>query len=134
MHKKLHQFDPQLITKEFFPEHVNAPHLINHGKCFAWAYAAHKMFKGVEVWDVQGKWSHAFIYDPKNKKFYDSERPNGVDDWRTLPAVRYCGCDDLKAGPRKMTQFVRDWKETSKNHKISWYKIDQQVRKLIKQS
>lgn len=131
MHKKLRRFDPALVTKEFFPEHINSPHLINHGRCFVWAYAAHKIFRGVEIWDVQGRWSHAFVYNPKTKKFYDSERPEGVDDWQTLPASRECG-QNLKAGPRKMSKFLRDWKETGRNHKVSWYHIDRQIRKVIK--
>lgn len=80
--KKLPHFKASFVTETFFAEIPKDR--INQGHCFAWAYIAYNLFEDVELWDTD---IHAFI---KYKgKFYDSDRPNGEDDWEDLPANNF---------------------------------------------
>lgn len=92
---KLSQFQPELVTKAFPEVDLKAdPAKINRGLCMRWAYMAFHMFEGVELWDYG---SHAFIR--YQGKFYDSERLQGVEDWKDLPACNFgygCGCSKCK--------------------------------------
>ena len=137
--RKLDKFEPALVTKEFFPNDVKVPKRINYGKCFLWAYAAHKIFQGAELWDMP---SHAFVR--YRGKFYDSETLNGVKDWRDLPACSGCPCGpcikarEVEATTRgaknvKMFSFLVDWKTSFRRYKISLFEIDKQIDKLLAQ-
>ena|ERR1700723_1807 len=133
MLRKLRKFDPGLITREFFPQHLSHPEDINHGQCFVWSYVGYKLFEDVELWDLQATWSHAFLYHRGTKKFYDSETLNGVKDWREFPCSVIClGGKDVKAGERKLSNFFYDWHESKERHDISWRALDQKVEKLLR--
>lgn len=62
---------------------------INEGGCFEWAT---EVFALVQHAKIVGKWHsggyHAFIQF--RKKYYDSETPQGVKDWRRLPYFKRC--------------------------------------------
>ena len=89
--KKLSKFQPELVTQSFHVDWLrNDPIKINTGWCMQWAYTAHYMFEDVELWYMT---SHAFVR--YQDKFYDSERLQGENDWRDLPATNFgkgCGC------------------------------------------
>lgn len=61
---------------------VQEPLEINEGDCFRWAYVAYLIYGGTLV-SFENKWlAHAFI--KIDGKYYDSESPDGVNDWREL--------------------------------------------------
>lgn len=135
--RKLDKFTPSLVTKEFFPNDVSRPKRINYGKCFLWAYAAHKIFQDAELWDMP---SHAFVR--YRGKFYDSETLKGVKDWRDLPACSGCSCGPcikarevqaLTHGAKniKMPTYLKDWRKSFQRYNISLYEIDRQIDKLL---
>jgi hypothetical protein len=120
MRKLSSKLNVSFITKTFFPD-VYAPD-INCGDCWMWAYYAWSIYKDVELWDID---CHAFI--KYNGKFYDSERPRGVKDWRKLPATEYGNdCDR----PRKRTQktFKKEWGAWCAN----WKTMDKKAADVIK--
>jgi hypothetical protein len=81
---KLSHFNPAAITEIHFPHTVIES--INYGRCFIWAYLCYSTFDNVELWTTD--W-HAFV--KHNGKFYDSEVPNGIEDWKLLPTcARFC--------------------------------------------
>jgi hypothetical protein len=122
--KKLEKFDPQLITEEHFPQHVDDPEFINYGQCFMWAYLAHKTFKGVQLWDTP---YHAFVR--YGKKFYDSENPQGVEDWRDLRACRW----SYQHQPIKRSNksFRLNWRGQTRRFKTNWKKLDEQAKEVL---
>lgn len=117
---KLKKFQPELVTP-LFPEPGlrNNPARINKGHCMQWAYMAYRMFEGAQLWSMP---AHAFIRYQDN--FYDSERLEGVEDWKDLPACNFgigCGCRTCKklgAQRHKPNDFKKQW---SKNYiKPDW--------------
>jgi hypothetical protein len=100
---KRKRFKPSLIQ----PILEEPPRGINRGKCFAWAYLAHLMFEGVELWDTN---CHAFV--KAGNRFYDAERLQGVEDWRELPAIkrrRWRGMAKHLGSKRTPHRFRRRW-------------------------
>ena len=132
MHRKLRKFDPALITKEFFPDHVTTPENINHGKCYAWAYAAYLMFEDMELWDLKSRWSHAFVFNTKTGKFYDSEKLNGVVDWKELPCTTACGHTTGIAEKQTVEIFQKEWNESINWTDLSWKEIEKKVNRILK--
>jgi hypothetical protein len=129
--KKLIQFNATFITETFFPQYKNAPEVINYGECFKWGYLAYMVFEGVELWDTHG---HAFV---KYKgKFYDSDRPLGVLDYRELPAVDWCRCKFCWAGAKKqtLTSFKREWKGACFRYASNWKQLEKQAERIVRQS
>lgn len=132
--KKLTGFNPNFITKTYFPDFVNNPDKINYGQCFMWAYLAHETFSGVELWDTG---VHAFV--KYRGKFYDSETPEGVNDLEDLPANTrrtFCPCASCKAPARKYKRhsFQTEWHNQTHRFQVSWYEMDQWVDKVLKDS
>jgi len=83
---------------------------------------AYLMFEGVELWSIG---AHAFI--KYQGKFYDSERLQGEEDWRDLPACNFghgCGCRSCKKGARKMSLnfFKKFWLGNRIKPNWEWYK------------
>src|SRR5271157_2160841 len=111
---KLHQdiFRPELITQAFEEERFrNNPEEINTGYCFQWAYMCYIAFNDVELLSVPG---HAFVR--YKGKYYDSERLNGVSDWKDLPTCRLLA--EIRDGfidnePYLMTEacFTKEWQD-----------------------
>ena len=126
--KKLKRFNARFITETFFPEYKDKPQVINWGQCFQWAYLAYHLFEGVELWDTH---THAFI--KYNGKFYDAERPDGVLDWRELPATD-CRCKYCRTPvPHNECSFKKDWGESCQRYGQKWIKLRKQVKQILEQ-
>lgn len=121
--KKLRQFNPSLITKTFFKHH-KSPSDINEGECFIWAYLAHLIFKDVEIWYMN---AHAFVR--YRGKFYDSERPNGVAEWKYLPATKH---GHTEARRRKVDTFKRYWATQPGRFETTWKEIESKAKELLR--
>lgn len=88
---KLKKWQPELVVLTFPKLYRLEPKLVNRGKCFQWAYTAYLMFEGVELWSYG---THAFVR--VENKFYDSERLQGEESWKDLPACNFgAGCGSL---------------------------------------
>lgn len=128
--KKLSPFNAQFITETYFPEYQDNPELINQGQCFQWAYLAHQTFAGTELWDLH---YHAFI---KYKgRFYDSETPNGVKDWRELPIVREYGVPEKRkdwAHKSKELKFKINWGYSRRKFQLNWKKLHNVAATVVK--
>jgi len=124
--------DVDFVTHTFFPT-VSDPSDLNTGRCFLWAYYAFRLYDKVHLWDSG---IHAFIR--YRGKFYDSERSEGVTDWKDLPATNFgvgCGRADCRAPATKLTltQFKDDkhWGMNARKRQVVWKDIDRQVEKVI---
>ena len=120
--KKLSQFKPSLVTKEFFPEYKDVS-VINEGECFIWAYLAHLLFLDVEIWFND---CHAFVRH--RGRFYDSERLKGSLDWADLPATEGGGV------PKRYSikDFRHEWTTQPKRFGTTWEEIEGRARKLLR--
>ncbi len=82
--------------------------------------------------------AHAFVRSKVTGKFYDSERPKGVDDWKDLPATNFgkgCGCFTCQEPAKKYHSaeiFCDMWKEQQKRLGVNFKEIDQQIEKVLK--
>ena len=115
--------DANLITKLFF-SNVLSPRDINNGDCFRWAYLAWCLYPDVELWTNP---NHAWV--KYQDKFYDSETPNGVDDWTDLPT-----CAMWNKEPRQVSveQFKSVWRYSHRGRKSpTWRVLDSQARRLL---
>jgi hypothetical protein len=64
----------------------NSSH-INNGYCAAFAEDIIKLYPSAEYyWEEYNDIPHAFI--KYNNKYYDSESPDGVDNWKDLPIYK----------------------------------------------
>lgn len=62
--------------------YIKKPSDVNNGDCYYWAFVASQLYGGV-LCSVRCRFgSHAFV--KIDNKYYDSESPNGVNDWRDL--------------------------------------------------
>lgn len=127
--KKLIQFQPEIVTSTFFPN--ISPEVINHGRCFQWAYFTYLLFEGVTLYDME---CHAFV--KHGNKFYDSERPKGELDWKDLPATNFgegCRCYACKDGIHRHTprSFRQEWLIQEQRFKLSWKSMEEQVKKFL---
>lgn len=137
MERKIEPFQPMLVTAAFFNSYLNNPNQINQGRCWQWAYLAHKMFKGVELWDIC---EHAFVR--YQNKFYDSERPQGEEDWRDLPASNFGMCEqcpECEACGREWglaqlseSQFRYHWQSQTKRYNITWADLDRMAQRELR--
>jgi hypothetical protein len=128
--------DVGFINRTFFSEHTNVA-TINKGECFLWAYLAYRLYKNVELWDMG---AHAFVRDKVTGKFYDSERPQGEEDWKDLPATNFgkgCGCHRCKQPARKFRvarKFRYAWRGMAKLHHVRWKKLHQEIKEVIEKN
>ena len=121
--KKLSNFRPGRICPHFF-SHCKDPKEINKGECFIWAYLAHLLHVGVEIWYVD---CHAFVR--YKGKFYDSENLKGVRDWRDLPATEGCR---LPAQHYTAHEFKKGWRTQPKRFQTSWIQIELDAKEYLK--
>jgi len=125
--------DVQFINNNFFSHHAR-PSDINKGECFLWAYYAYRLYPNVELWDMG---AHAFVRDKVTGKFYDSERPNGEEDWQDLPATNFgkgCGCPICRRPARKFgvaRKFRKAWRGMTKKFNVKWNIIHLKVKHTI---
>jgi hypothetical protein len=122
--KKRPHFQPSLITNNFFKHH-KTPETINEGECFIWAYLAHLVFKGVELWHAP---THAFVR--YRGRFYDSQRLRGELNWRDLPAADWDERD--KAVRSSASVFKHEWRGQPKEFDTSWAEIEAKARRLLR--
>lgn len=61
------------------------PSDINYGDCYRWSFLAHRLHGGqlISVTITENNTSHAFL--KIGDKYYDSETPQGIKNWRRLP-------------------------------------------------
>lgn len=113
-------FRPVVILNHFFPE-VKKASEINYGSCFRWAWIAHKLFAGVELWANE---SHAMIR--YKDRFYDSEDLTGSRHWSCLRTFT----NGFKEKPIRMSPiaFQRHW---SKLNEVNWNQLDESVAKFV---
>lgn len=118
--KKLPHFKASFVTETFF-SHIPQDR-INHGHCFAWAYIAFNLFEGVELWDTD---NHAFI--KYHGKFYDSDRPNGEEDWKDLPACNFGNTvygRPLEARCQPIEEFKDLWQGNPERYGVTWNELE----------
>lgn len=133
MKKLAGPIDVKFINRTFFPEYLDVA-VINQGECFLWAYLAYRLYKNVELWDMG---SHAFVRDRVTGKFYDSEKPNGEEDWQELPATNWgkgCGCPRCQEPARHFKtarKFRYAWRGCAKRHHVRCKKLHQEIKKVI---
>jgi len=92
-------------------------HDINKGYCFNWAMLAYRTYGG-KLCTVTNYSGHAFI--KLKGKYYDSETPKGVKNWRLLKAYKGDQKKDvLKAKVKDMkitneVYFIKHWEQEGK--------------------
>lgn len=134
-------FNGTFITRHFFPEYLKHNNLqaINMGRCYDWAYFAHRLF-GVQLWSTD---FHAWVKvnNPDQNdsrwrsRFFDSETPKGVSNFMLL------GCNKRNAfpvpwdehAPRTMElwDFKNFWDKHGGGHKRHWGSILEPALKKI---
>lgn len=108
------QIDARLITRRYFGDFED-PSVINSGWCFVWAWMARLHFgTGAGLCWVsevyrgrEGGRGHAFI--KHGRRYYDSDRPDGVTRFADLPAVRWVGRGRVVHIDAKPDDFYLAW-------------------------
>jgi hypothetical protein len=77
--------------KERFPHEIKDAHDINGGFCFHFAMRLRDLLghENCIIVDTCGDNSHSFVFS--NGHYYDSEAPNGVQDYKEMPYFKYHG-------------------------------------------
>jgi len=136
------RFNGTFISRHFFPsffEH-NALKVINSGRCYDWAYFAHRLF-GAQLWTTD---YHAWvqIQNPDQNdgrwrtRYFDSETPNGVSNFMSL------GCNIRNAYPLpwdeqapqrvELQEFKEFWDEHGGGHRRHWGSmLEPQLQKVL---
>lgn len=128
--------DVKFINKTFFPEYQDVS-VINQGECFLWAYIAFHLYENLELWSMG---AHAFVRSKLDKKFYDSERPKGEENWKDLPATNFgvgCGCNICSQGARKhisIKKYQHTWRGMAKRHNTDWNLVDLKIKQVIEEN
>jgi hypothetical protein len=82
------------LVTEYRERHGVTAEEINEGQCEDFAKDLKRQVGG-EIQDnemlnrAELDWYHAFLF--LDGRYYDSETPNGVEDWRQLPCCQRCG-------------------------------------------
>lgn len=71
--------------------------------------------------------AHAFVR--YRGKFYDSERPNGVAEWKYLPATKH---GHTEARRRKVDTFKRYWATQPGRFETTWKEIESKAKELLR--
>ena len=120
-------FNSFFVTRHFFPDYLRHNNVrgINGGRCYDWAYYAHRIF-GVQLWTTD---YHAWVQVPQEEKwhwkqlFFDSETVKGVSNFMLL------GCNRRHApapwdnqAPTRMNvgDFKEFWNEHGGGFKRHW--------------
>lgn len=116
--------DAKKITQTFLSEcGLNRPGDINWGFCYYWAYVAYKLFGG-ELVTVDYYGGHAFI--KVNGLYYDSETPEGVENWSNLLFFQFYSVSEHDAIEQEPDDFVYHWGLVGSN---GW--CDETIEKII---
>jgi hypothetical protein len=103
--EKLRVFQPELVIELFPTVFQEDPARVNRGNCMKWAYLSYRIFRNCRLYSYG---SHAFI--KYQSLYFDSERLDGEQDWRDLPA-----CNFGKGCAQSWCQFCLDAKQVSPN-------------------
>ncbi len=122
-------FNGPFITRHFFPDYVRHRNVqgINSGRCYDWAYFAHRMF-GVQLWTTDyHAWVQVHKQDPVNHmwshRFYDSETSKGVQNFLALGCnVRHAPAPWDEQAPCTMAldEFKAFWDRHGGGYKRHW--------------
>ena len=117
-------FNGRFITRHFFPGYFLDKNFsaINRGQCYDWAYIAHRLFEGVQLWTTD---YHAWIR--LGLKWHDSETCRaGVSNFMEL------GCNYRNSPipwegqpPRSMEvgEFKDFWNKEGSGNRFHWDSI-----------
>lgn len=83
------------------------PRTINDGSCMLWALLARRHCRKAKLLKVTRFGLHSFV--KINDRFFDSETPEGIEDWRNLPYFKR-----IKAY-NKVTYYPSDSRPLTKN-------------------
>lgn len=98
------------ISNKYFPS--LAPHKINRGHCYNWAFAAYMNYNDVQLFTIDNKYGHAFVRI--GNLYYDAENICGVKNWRELSSIRHYDPND-KPIQQTVRQFLFFWYDNGKN-------------------
>jgi len=86
------------------------PENINEGECFIWALLFYQNYGG-SLYTVRYWGGHAFVLH--QNKYYDSESPRGIKDWRRLKSFKYKkNIPEGYASKMSLAKFLKYWKIT----------------------
>jgi len=114
-------FNGTFINRHLFPSFFkyNRLSVINSGRCYDWAYFAHRLF-GAKLWSTD---YHAWVQ--YGKKFYDSEAGlHGVSNFLALKCnKRNCfplPWDEMPPATMDLKQFKSFWDSNGGGHRRHW--------------
>ena len=116
--------NPELITKEFFPEYVDNTWAINCGRCMAWAYIAYLLYDDVTLLSTD---YHAFVQ--QEGKFYDSESGKGKRNWEHLNCIMMWWEEENN---ELFVDDVRDFKNRWAGCFTGWEECEKKVEEYLK--
>ncbi|MHC4213920.1 MAG: hypothetical protein ACYSWP_11160 [Planctomycetota bacterium] len=101
------------ITEIFMSNlYIDEPADINRGWCYYWAYIVYKFFGGILITVKEHGGGHAFV--EIDGLYYDSETPNGVDCWSSLPFFRHFDLDIDVAEEQVPETFIDYWERVGR--------------------
>lgn len=120
-------FNGAFITRHFFADYLRHDNVrgINSGRCYDWAYLAHRMF-GVQLWTTD---YHAWVQVREDEKwrykqlFFDSETKRGVQTFMQLGCnVRHGPVPWDEVAPQRMEveAFKKFWNHHGGGYKNHW--------------
>lgn len=114
-------FNGAFVSRHFFPDWFKHKNLagINGGQCYDWAYLAHRLFEGVQLWTTD---YHAWIRI--GRKFHDSETGRfGVLSFMELGCCRRNGptpWEDQAPRQMELDEFKTFWNRQGIGHRFHW--------------
>jgi hypothetical protein len=147
------KFNGTFITRHFFPGFFQIKDVaaINRGKCYDWAYIAHRLY-GVQLWSTDyHAWVEAMMPSPENttesiggyswkpmvRRYFDSETPKGVSNFLTL------GCNRRNSHPvpwedqhpirMTLIEFKEFWNHIGSGRRYHWDShLEPQLKDVLK--
>lgn len=118
------QFEPEFISKNFFPKYYPARlGAINNGECYDWAYYAHRLFSNTNLWSTD---YHAWI--EKDGFHYDSEAPGGVIGWENLRTNTFWSGTPMR---QSLEEFKEFWNQHGGGKKRHWDSILEKHMEIV---
>ena len=126
------RFNGTFINRHFFPAYFKHQTLsaINSGRCYDWAYFAHRLF-GAELWSTD---YHAWVqYEGRH---FDSETHKGVRSFMDLRCNRRNAFpvpwDDHGPSRMKLQNFKDFWDEEGGGRRRHWDSIlEADLRRIL---
>lgn len=148
------KFSSSFINRHFFPSYLQFNRLssINTGRCYDWAFFAHRLF-GVELWATDyHAWVEVWVpkakqpepvttggyyYGPvKERRYFDSETPKGVSSFMDLGCnIRCANPIPWESDPPKrfeLEQFKQFWDKHGGGYKRHWDSmLEPELKKVL---